>query len=87
VPRDAARPYPSGVLFATAILLGGLVDGFDRLSVTRVIFTIGWWLTFGDAEAPRTNAETVSRPHRLAGVIAMVVRGVGQFYVLFTRTR
>jgi hypothetical protein len=73
----------AGVLFVVALLLGCyLLRSLDAMCLTRIVLTVGWWLSFCDKRPAHTGSELVTNPRRLLGIVLVVVGTVGQFYAI-----
>jgi len=68
---------------AGLILVVGLVPGclevVDPLCLMRIVFTAGWWLSFGEKRPAHTLSEMV-HPIGIIGVILILLGIAGQFY-------
>jgi hypothetical protein len=71
----------AGLCYVVGLLPGCIeVPALEPRCLMRVIFTAGWWLSFGEKRPARTPSELV-HPLRIIGGILMVVGLAGQFYV------
>jgi len=67
---------------AGLVYVVGLVPGcreLEPLCLMRIIFTAGWWLSFGEKRPAHTLSEMV-HPIGIIGVILILLGIAGQFY-------
>ena len=72
----------AGVIYTVALLPGCYLFLYvDAMCVARTIFTVGWWLSFGDKRPPHTGSELLAA-RRMLGIVLVVAGIVGQFYAI-----
>ena len=80
---DEGRPHVGRIcaLIYTLALAPGCeyFVSIGPLCVMRIVFTIGWWLAFGQKKPARTFAE-FAHPLGFVGMFLIVVGLAGQFH-------
>jgi hypothetical protein len=73
----------AGVVYTVALLPGCYLFVYvDAMCVARIVFTVGWWLSFCDKRPAHTGSELLTNARRVLGIVLVVVGIVGQFYAI-----
>lgn len=64
-----------GALYLLSVLIT-CSHGFNHHCVSSILFTLGWWITFGEKEVIRAPYSA----RQMAGVIVIVIGLAGMFY-------
>jgi hypothetical protein len=71
----------AGLLYVVA-LAPGCILVVEPLCLMRIIFTAGWWLSFGEKQPARTLSEML-HPIGIIGIILILLGIAGQFYFVW----
>jgi len=74
----------AGVIYTIGLLPScvQLLYAADPMSIMRVTYTAGWWLSFCDKRPAHGVDELFRHPRRLLGIALVVLGLIGSFYVI-----
>ena len=70
----------AGLIYAFSLVFGCIGSHvLEPHCLSRIVFTVGWWLAFCDKRPSRTFSD-MRKPFGIAGGILIVLGLAGQFY-------